>query len=631
MKKKIILILFLFTIICKAQNDHSSFLIQIPNDNFVPKISHSRNEKKINKTKTRIKKLNKLINSYKIYDIKKVFNTTKIESLKDIYLIECDDLTLMNTLSVNYIKYYPITFDLEGNDLENMFPLPALPNDYIKVEKHLEVDQGNSKGNTRVDQDELNYIRAPEAWQISKGSPDIIIGISDNSYNPEHEDLKNKITHVFGKNRPNSSAPHGSYVASAAAAETNNGKGMAAIGYKSHIYMATNSHIAGIDTLSKMKEVKVINTAWVTSASNSGVFEKAFERGKVIVAAAGNNGRKGPETYIYPAAFKNVISVSGIGHHDFKYLRNKKLMGVLKDTHETHRNIKNRQPWSHHHNDSVDIVAPSYGILLAKSKLNDKSTYANEGTGTSYAAPMVSGTIALMFDVNYCLDPKEIETILKLTAVKIDTLPYNKAFYGKLGAGKLDAYRAVKTAKDMADEFGTVEIKDRILYRWFYKLDSAPYNIKMTNNDVTGNARLKFKARNSITIKSGHYYPKAGGRLNLSIDKNLPLNDCSPRPNSKKASIPNSNKIKFDINNLLFEAYPASFDKYVTISKKEQNIEDMTSLFVYNVLGKIVHEEKNINASNIKMNLSHLQNGPYLAKIFNAKGINICVKEIFRN
>ncbi|GAL72662.1 hypothetical protein [Jejuia pallidilutea] len=62
---------------------------------------------------------------------------------------------------------------------------------------------------------------------------------------------------------------------------------------------------------------------------------------------------------------------------------------------------------------------------------------------------MVSGTVALMLDVNYCLDPKEVETILKLTAVKIDTLPQNIQYYGKLGAGKLDAYEAVKMAKDM--------------------------------------------------------------------------------------------------------------------------------------------------------------------------------------
>lgn len=41
-------------------------------------------------------------------------------------------------------------------------------------------------------------------------------------------------------------------------------------------------------------------------------------------------------------------------------------------------------------------------------------------------------------------------------------------YYGKLGAGKSDAY-------------GTVEVKDRLFYcNWFYKLVTALFEIKMT-------------------------------------------------------------------------------------------------------------------------------------------------------
>jgi len=628
--KNIFLLLFIFSSsISWSQNSSSTFLVQIPNKRYVPKVSHSKKEKRINKTRTPKRKLNRLINSYQIYDIKQLFIDSKKASLKNIYLVECNDLSLMANLNTEYNLFYTVVFDLKGDNLEKMYALPALPNDYNTKEKYLEVDQGKAKGLTKVDQDELSYIRAPEAWQITKGSPDVIIGISDNSYNPEHVDLKNKITHVFGKNQPNSSAPHGSYVASAAAAETNN-KGMASIGYNSQIYMATNKFIAGVDTLSKIKEVKVINTAWKTSRTNASVFEKAHERGKVIVSAAGNNGPKGPETYVYPAAFKNVISVSGIGHHNYTFDRKGK-QRVVKDTHELNRTKKHA--WSHHHNDSVDIVAPSYGILLAKSYNTETklSTYANEGSGTSYAAPIVSGTVALMFDVNYCLEPKEVESILKLTAVKIDTLPQNKAFYGKLGAGKLDAYRAVKMAKDMADDYGTVEVKDRILYRWFYELKTAPFEIKMTNNDVTGNARLKFKARNGITLNKGDYHPQKGGYIDLSIDNDLVLDNCGPRPNSSPEIIENSDQIKYDINNALFEIVPVSFDRYITISKKVEEIENISFITIYDVLGKQVYEEKNIDSNSVKIDLNNLKNGVYFAKIRNKKGNTIGVKKIFRN
>ena len=623
---KQIIFLFLFTSFCGSQNSSSSFFVKIPNNRFVPVVSHSQKDKKINKTRTGNRKLNKLLNAYKIYDVKKAFSDTEKETLKNIYLISCDDLNLMHNLNTYFKSYYPIVFHLKL-DLKKMYQLPALPNDYILTKKYLEVDQGESKGSTITDQDELNYVRAPEAWQVTEGSSDIIIGISDKSYAPEHEDLKNKITPVFGKNHPNSSYPHGSYVASVAAAETNNGKGMTSIGNKSHIYMANNKLVEGVDSLSKIKEVKVISTAWVTSSSNAPIFKKAFDRGKVIVAAAGNGIKKGANPYIYPAAFKNVISVSGIGHHNSTFIRSKKKQRVLEDTHQ--QNKYHKHTWAHHSNDSVDIVAPSYGILLAKSNDNGKSTYANEGVGTSYAAPMVSGAIALMFDVNYCLKPKEVESILKLTAIKIDTLPQNKAFYGKLGAGKLDAYRAVKMAKDMSDKYGTVEIKDRILYRWFYKLETAPYNIRMKNNDITENARLKFKARHRIKLESGHYYPKKDGYINLKIDKDLTLNNCSPRPNFQKK--PFLNQVKHDINNALFDAAPISFDNNVTISKKEKTIEDMSSIIIYNVFGKKIHEEKNINSNRIEMDLEYLENGVYFVKIYNSKNAIIGVKKIFRN
>src|SRR5699024_11022608 len=73
-------------------------------------------------------------------------------------------------------------------------------------------------------------------------------------------------------------------------------------------------------------------------------------------------------------------------------------------------------------------------------------------SGTSLAAPFVTGTAALMFSVNPDLTAAEAKDILLNTADDIYHIPYNQKFQGQLGTGRLNAYRAVLTAKCMRDD-----------------------------------------------------------------------------------------------------------------------------------------------------------------------------------
>ena len=269
------------------------------------------------------------------------------------------------------------------------------------------------------------------------------------------------------------------------------------------------------------------------------------DRGVVVVGSAGNGAAvHGSDTsLIYPAAFGNVISVSGIGHQNEVY-------GTREIFLDHHEFIRNGAPAFTQHNDSVDIVAPAMGLSFVDPR-NGLSGYADNGGGTSFASPIVSGTIALMFSENYCLDPKEIETILKLTAVRIDHLPQNVPFFGKLGAGKLDVYEAVKMARDMKSPFATVEVKDRILYRpWFYKLVTAPYRINLINNDVSGGSKLKFRAKQYIEITSGDYSPGPGGYVDLQIDPSITSCEVpagianQTGTNEEKSTVENPNGIR---------------------------------------------------------------------------------------
>ena len=61
-----------------------------------------------------------------------------------------------------------------------------------------------------------------------------------------------------------------------------------------------------------------------------------------------------------------------------------------------------------------------------------------------FAAPFVSGTVALMLAVNPCLSNDDINHILKVTSVNVDAL--NPNYIGLIGEGRLNAAAAVEMA-----------------------------------------------------------------------------------------------------------------------------------------------------------------------------------------
>ncbi len=587
-----------------------SFFVKIVNEQNIPNVTHSRNGIRKAYSKTQNSKLDNLLNRYKIYSCKKVFKNSKKASLQNIYLIECNDLQLMDDLYDKFKSIYPIVENGQG------IPLTT-PNDY-----------GSTGGYTGPgsSQEDLDFIRAIEAWGVTTGSENIKIGVADTKFSVNHEDLENTISVINPSQNTNpkgsGNAFHGSVVSGFAAANTDNGKGGAAIGYNSFISArAQGMNVNALSELSLVDGVKVLNASWYIASSLDGTLNQTAslyqpvideiinDRKKVLIAAAGNGEDTpgNPNLFLFPASYKDVISVSSICH------KSDNVLGIeyFLDSHQYKINGEMR---SHQHNDSVDIVAPGYG-LFRLNPFHDSYTYNDRGT--SYAAPIVAGTVALMFDVNNCIDPKEVETVLKLTAVKIDNLPQNIQYYGKLGAGKLDAYEAVKMAKDMADTFGTVEVKNRILYRpWFYKLETAPYEIKMINNDVTGGSKLKFKARNNIEILSGYYYPDTGGYIDLSIDATLALN-CLPPPASSSNS---SKKIKNKIDNIKggipnrergVLVYPNPTTGILNIISKES----LNQITISDITGKVVYNISNINKNELQVDISKFNLGIYFMKM----------------
>ncbi|MFW2479901.1 MAG: S8 family peptidase [Lentimonas sp.] len=106
----------------------------------------------------------------------------------------------------------------------------------------------------------------------------------------------------------------------------------------------------------------------------------AHDKGVLLVAAAGNDGYT---RMPFPADYKNVISVTAI-------------------------DASGRQALFPNQSKSIDIAAPGVAILTAKE---DQGTTLF--TGTSAAAPFVSGTLAALISVEHSLAPKQVVDLVK--------------------------------------------------------------------------------------------------------------------------------------------------------------------------------------------------------------------------
>src|SRR5262245_12760489 len=90
------------------------------------------------------------------------------------------------------------------------------------------------------------------------------------------------------------------------------------------------------------------------------------------------------------------------------------------------------------------------GDLSRLNLLSLDPAFYTVGSGTSFSAPQVAGTIALMLDVNPSLTPAKIRDILQRTATPMP--PYYRF---EVGAGMLNAHAAVLEAAFSARRMGT--------------------------------------------------------------------------------------------------------------------------------------------------------------------------------
>lgn len=345
--------------------------------------------------------LGQVITAYNVTSLKKAFPASRQASLQQVveFTCDCDVQDLYKTLAEKGSTFKSVEMVEAAEVLTN-------PNDYAMA--------GSDYG--------LNLINAQGAWDITHGDSSVVIAITDAGYYYDHEELVGKYVYVSANQNTNIS--HGTGVAITAAGWTNNGIGKSSIGYNSSLQLRAMNYNDVLEAT--YSGAKVINMSWASGcyfiSYYQDVINEAYNNGSILVAAAGNGGTcGGPSNLVYPAAFDHVIAVSSVGPYD----NHERFIGNASSTHQ--------------HNSSVDICAPGYDLLISWAP----GTYG-AANGTSFASPLVSGTVALMLAVNPCLSFEQVESILKSTAVNIDA--QNPNYVGQLGAGRLDAGAAVYAA-----------------------------------------------------------------------------------------------------------------------------------------------------------------------------------------
>lgn len=161
--------------------------------------------------------------------------------------------------------------------------------------------------------------------------------------------------------------------------------------------------------------VRIVNMSFAgpRDASLERALKMAHDKGIVLIAAAGNFGPDAAP--LFPAANPHVIAVTATDKQD--------------------RLFADANRGAH-----VAIAAPGVNILLPAPNAQYQIA-----TGTSAAAALVSGVVALMLERNPKLTPADVRQILSASARRLG--PANQ-----FGAGLVDPLRALQLAT--ADGYG---------------------------------------------------------------------------------------------------------------------------------------------------------------------------------
>ena len=362
----------------------------------------------------------------------------------------------------------------------------------------------------------LPAISAPAAWDSVTGNSNLTLAIVDTGVQFDHPDLAGRLLpgYDFANNdaNPTDDNGHGTSTSGAAAANGNNGLGMAGVNWGCLILpvkvLAANgsgsySAIASGINFSADKGAKVINLSLggtLSSSTLQSAVNYAWNKGSVIIAAAGNNGTS---QTVYPAACSNVVAVSAIN------------------------SANTITSWSSY-GSFVDLCAPGENI----GTLWIGSGYVT-ASGTSYSSPIVSGVACLALAANPALKNFQVVNLLLKNADDLGAVGFD-SYYGN---GRVNAARVVAAAPLVDTTSPTTAVTNPLNGASISGLKSVVVSVASSDDRAVTKAELYINGSlaasaatgnfsyswNTSTLKTGTYqlqskaYDAAGNSASSSV------------------------------------------------------------------------------------------------------------------
>lgn len=323
----------------------------------------------------------------------------------------------------------------------------------------------------------LSQIDAEAAWDVTTGSSSVIVAVLDTGVDLDHPDLADNIWTNSGEVAANgkdddgngfvddvygwdfvrndndsnpvqlgdaSAATHGTIVASIIGAQGDNAEGIVGVNWDVRIMSVRMLDAFGSgDSLVAAKAIDyaVDNGADIINLSFAGevvdntfqeAVERAYQAGVVVVAAMGNGPLDTDVTAIYPACSRDdeadwVIGVAASDEDDAP------------------------TSFTNYGQTCTDVSAPGEDMFAAQfpnASQGIPDWYGGGWSGTSMAAPVVSGIAALIRGVYPTLDVDTIRVVIKLS---VEPLALSQAQSGKYGVGRVNAAQALTLAAAYAE------------------------------------------------------------------------------------------------------------------------------------------------------------------------------------
>jgi subtilisin family serine protease len=413
---------------------------------------------------------NQIVSDFEVTEILQPFSGIGSDTLDLTYKLHFDDTMGVNQLvvEINNLSW------VDYCEKAPLFKTTYTPNDFNSEQWY------------------LSKIEASEGWDFTQGSSDVTIAIVDNAVRTSHSDLMDNLwvnsdesqngldsdlngytddingyDVADGDNDPNPPSSfssgafsHGTHCAGTASGSTDNGNGIAGVGFNCKIMSVKCTRDVGDGTTLQYAyeglryavdaNADIISMSWGSRASSftgDALINTAVIKGITMFAAAGNNGE---ESLLSPASHGSVMAVGATNQND------------------------EITSFSNYGSD-IAFMAPGLSIYNLLGGNDNDYGFSN---GTSMSCPMAAGLGGLILSFNPNFTPVDIENAIKDGCDFIDNL--NSGYENKLGAGRINIGNTFNI-------LSTQELEKRDIMQYYPNPASERLNIILEEVNINKN------------------------------------------------------------------------------------------------------------------------------------------------